>query len=117
MSLLLLFRQGGGGAVAAPAAINSFAGGRKAWLIDGVRHWLTDWEFARLVAQMEREAQQVIRRAQVSVVEQDKPRTISRKTWASLKKTLTELEALSTPEAVVVIEDESDDEEALLMLM
>lgn len=93
------------------------AGGRKGYIVQGQKYFLTEQELRALVAQLS----QQVKRRDIQEVEAGKPKTMSRRTWLRLKQSLAALEALSEPEAPIrVVEqpyDEDDDEEAILMLL
>lgn len=99
----------------APQQARRRAGGRRGYIVNGMRYVLNERELAVLLQQIEQQAKQAVRRSQV-LEDAPKPKVLSRGTWAKLKQTLGALEALSSPEPVKA-ESEDDDEEAILMLI
>lgn len=84
---------------------------RKGYIIKGQKYWLDERELAVLIAQMLGE----VKREEIRIATK-KPKVLSHGTWARLQESIQALEDLTTPVEAVLDNDE-DDEEALLLLL
>jgi hypothetical protein len=98
-------------AAVTPSSVYTFAGNRrKPYIYKGQKYWLTDDELRRLIAQ------DLATRKEVKTFKRGKQKTIPEPVWNAIMAGLSKLDEKPS---IVVIEpyDDSDDEEAIAMLL